>query len=199
MRRVYGIFFIIVMVMLAAGCQSTEISTQPTNKSKYGQIKPGPINIGSLRFNNPDYWSQQKNGELISWTQDGILLNEIVFGRLNAGQNILGQKGNIRGDFDYDPDMSLNLVVEQFTDALKTSTYHNIVIHEFSRLRISNNEAVKFKISYDASSVVNYSAWALFVKKSNRLITIFCSATTRYYFPKLEKTYLQLLDSVQII
>ena len=190
---------LITSIVLISGCQSVDKSNKSNSNDRYELVSPGLVNIDMLKFNNPGYWSEQKKEGLVSWTQDGTLLNEIVFGSLNQGQNILGKTGNAAGEFDYEPQMSPNLLVEQFTDALTNSSYHNVILHERIKLFISNQQAVKFKVSYDASSNVNYSAWALFIKHDDKLITIFCSAPTRYYFPMLEDSYLKILNSVEVI
>ena len=190
---------IISIVLLTSSCQSLKNPTKSSFTNKYHLVSPGSVNIGLLKFTNPEYWSEQRNGGLVSWTKDGILLNEVVFGSLLKGQNILGQTGAIAGDFDYDPQMSSNLLVEHFTDALTNSVYHNVILLERSKLLISDQQAVKFKISYDANSNVNYSAWALFIKRDDQLITVFCSAPSRHYFPMLEDSCLEILDSIQLI
>lgn len=168
-------------------------------QSIYTPIEPGYVDIGEIRVNNPGFWSQQKFNKVTSWTKDGTLLNEIVFGRILSGQNILGQSAAQNRNFDYDPVMSLNLIVEQFTDALSVSNYYNVRLHDRKTMDMNNLPAIKFKVSYDTNAGINYSAWILLIKTDGKLLTIFCSASSVHYFPKLEKTFLKIIESVKVL
>lgn len=192
-------YITIGLVFLFTGCQSPSPLHESEKTDFYTLVKPGLTNIGTIVFNNPDYWSQQKKSGITSWTQDGILLNEIVFSQVQQGRNILGQKQNAAGDFDFNPGMSMALIAEQFTDALNANNHYNLVLLDRIQLSLNNADAIKFKISYDTSANVNYTAWALFIKFNDKLITVYCSAPSRYYFVRLEKNYLKILDSVRLI
>ena len=181
-------------------CQSAQKTTEQNIANPYREVMPGTVHVGQLRVRNPNFWSEFKRGQIVSWTQDGILLNEIVFSHVEAGQNILRQQGQNSIHFAFSPKMSLNLIIEQFIDALTAnSTYHNIELLDHKLLTVSNYDAVKFKITYDTNNNVSYSAWVLFVLKPTQLITIFCSAPNRHYFPRLEQTYLKIIDSAKSI
>ena len=184
---------LIVLCLFIVSCVAAD------ENNRYTLIEPGNISIGNINIDNPGYWSQQKINTTISWTKDGVLLNEIVFGKILPGQHILNQRSDQNINFSYDPSMSLNLIVEQFNDALSISNYHNVKLHQRKKKNINNSPAIQFKISYDTTAGVNYSAWVLFVKSENKLLTLFCSATSRHYFLMLEKVYLKLIDSVKLL
>ena len=168
-------------------------------QTRYTLIQPGNINIGNFSFYNPGYWSQNRVNSTLSWTKDGILLNEIVFGQIHPGQHVLNQSNKQSSNFGYDPTMTMNLIVEQFNDALSISNYHNVTLNDRINTTISNLPAIRFKISYDTNAGVNYSAWVLFIKAENKLLTLFCSATTRHYFPMLENSFVEIIESVKIL
>ena len=90
-------------------------------------------------------------------------------------------------------------LVELFVDALSVRKFHNVKLHSEQPRIINGRNAVRFELSYDSNSNVNYTAQAVFIKHSNSLYTIYGSAPTGYLFENIEPYFVQILESVRLL
>ena len=191
MRKFNCLWLVLLSVVLNA------CTTLPSSK-RYTLVSPGVVIVNKFQVENPRYWSQQTAGQSVSWTKDGVLLNEIVFSEISQGQDILGQTGANAHAFEFEPAMSMPALVELFLDALSIRDYHNVRLVNEQPFIIDGDPAIRFALSYDSDRRLNYSAQAIFIKRDERLYTIYCSAPSGYLFDNVQPYFKIILDSVRL-
>ena len=180
---------------ILSGCANTLQPTQPDFKL-YSLVAPGVIDINQFRVVTQTHWSQQIAGNSVSWTKDGVLLNEIVFGEVNEGEDILGRSDRKNSAFNFDSDMPLVSLVELFVDALSLANFHNITL--LSEQAKAHN-AIRFELSYDKNSNVNYTAMAILMKRNNTLFTLYSSAPSGHLFHTIKPAFNEILESAEVL
>ena len=185
------------LCMLCVLVSITACTNLPEPK-KYSLVIPGIIDVNHLQVENISYWSQQINGKSVSWTRDGVLLNEVVFSEINDGQDILGQSTVDSAAYKFDPDTPMHSLVELFVDALSVRNFHNVRLLSDHPLTVNGKDAIIFKIIYDSKLNVSYTAQAIFIKHKHSLHTIYGSAPTGHIFNSIEAELNQILYSVRL-
>lgn len=185
------------LVVLSAVIACSNIAEKNETESKqYSLVKPGIIKVNQFRVTTQTHWSQQVAGKSVSWTKDGVLLNEIVFSEITKGQDILGRSDAKVDVFKYQPDMRMIPLVELFVDALSLANFHNVIVH--SESPISQN-TIRFELSYEKNSNVNYTAQAILFKRGNSLYTIYCAAPSGHIFSTVKAYFNEILESAIVL
>ena len=186
-----------LILIMAMGC-ITACAKLPEPRS-YELIKPGVITVNQFQVKNSSHWTQQVKGKSVSWTKDGTLLNELVFSEIGNGQDILGQTGVENTEFEFKSNRSMLALVELFVDALSIRNFYNVTLHSEHLFTVNAHKAIRFRLSYDTNSNVNYTAQAVFIKQKNTLHTLFCSAPSGHRFKIMEPYFSEILDSARLL
>ena len=185
----------LVILSTVIACANLAEQKQPDSK-RYSLIEPGVTQVNQFRVKTQTHWSQQVAGKSVSWTKDGVLLNEIVFSEIKKGQDILGRSDKKVKAFKFDPDMPMLSLVELFVDALSLANFHNVRLH--SEQTTAEN-TIRFELSYDKNSNVNYTAQAILFKRGNSLYTIYCAAPSGHIFNTVKAYFNEILETAKVL
>ena len=187
MKRIYQLLVLGVLVLLS-GC------------SVYSMIPPGETQIGVLKVDNPANWSQFKQGDEVSWTYDGFLLNEVWVDTIKDGQHLFKLKINEDNKaFVLDSEADLEETFELYFDGLIPFGVIEPELISSEPVSISDREGLRFEISYNTSDNLKYRVIGLFVKDGKSLHRLFCKAPEEYYFPKHEQEFRKIVESARLV
>ncbi|MBT3237773.1 MAG: hypothetical protein HOL37_07980 [Rhodospirillaceae bacterium] len=189
-----GIFIILVATILSS-CGGYKL----VNKGK-------EIEVGNSMFTTPfNDWNSSKDGDVVLWTMDGPMLQQIIFVKgAEDGDYLIPVRVNGTHTLDkkvpkFKKDMTSIEVVELFESTFKRLGAQNLEISNVRPYEAAKTKGFRFEFGFLTKDGLAKSGSTYGILKNKRLFMVIYSGANIHYYDKGKEDFEGIVRSLRIL